>query len=301
MKGYLAIVTSTLIWGSVGIFARLGGQPPLITVTYRVLFAVATMGLVLLLQRDRGKPTTQGGSWQQLRRLGARPLMLMCLSGIALATNWLLFFKAIDTTSLANAVLSNYVAPVLVALASPLLLGERLERRTLIATGLAFGGIFIMLYQPGGSLSSADATGIGLGLISAFFYAMITIIGRWLSDLDPARLVLIQTGVASLVLLPAVALTSGGLASLLIPAQSLAMLAVIGVVHTALALAFYFKGLQTVKVQHVGVLAYLDPVSTVLFAYLFLGEAPAKASLIGGMLVLVSTSLLLKRRPAPSS
>jgi RarD protein len=291
LQGYLAIIIAMLIWGSVGIFARMAGQDPLITVTYRVLFAAVALGLTLLIQRRGAETTpTQVGSPHGLRRW-----LLLVFGGVALAINWLFFFKAVATTTVSNAVLSYYAAPVLVALASPLLLREKLEGRTIIATALAFGGVFVMLYQPGHALSPADLTGIGYGLVAACFYAMVTITVRLLPGVPAARLVLVQCLTAGAILVPAV-LVTGGLHALAMSAGALGLLAVIGVLHTALALFLYFWGLQRVKVQHVGVLAYLDPVSAVLFAFLFLREVPTGASLLGGGLVLAGSALLLKRQ-----
>jgi RarD protein len=291
LQGYAAIVASMLIWGSVGVFARKAGQDPLITVTFRVLLAGAAMALITLAKRT----TTAPAANRTGPRRGPGHWLLLAFSGMTLATNWLFFFKAVATTSVSNAVLSYYAAPVLVALASPFLLKEKLEGRTMIATALAFGGVFVMLYQPGQTLSSADVAGIGYGLIAACFYAMVTITGRWLADVPAARLVLAQCLVASAVLLPTV-LWQQGAGALAVPAGALALLVVVGVVHTGLALFLYFQGLRSVKVQHVGVLAYLDPVSAVLFAYLFLGEVPTAASLAGGALVLAGSALLLRRR-----
>ncbi|HYF78959.1 MAG TPA: DMT family transporter [Symbiobacteriaceae bacterium] len=287
-RGYLSIIISMLIWGSVGIFARKAGTDPLISVTFRVLFAAFAMGAPALL---RPKPSAGPSSG---RSRGWRRRSLLLFSGLALALNWLFFFKALATTSVTNAVLAYYLAPVLVALSSPLLLSEKLERRTLVATALAFGGVCVMLWQPQ-RLQGSDILGIGYGLIAACFYASVTVTGRWLADVPPARLVLTQCVTSSLVLVPAV-LVSAGAAALAVPAKAMLMLAVIGVVHTALALFLYFDGLRTVKVQHVGVLAYLDPVSAVLFAYLFLHEVPSAASLAGGILVLGGSALLLRRR-----
>lgn len=290
LQGYLAIIASMLIWGSVGIFARMAAQDPLITVTYRVMFAAAALGVTLLVQRRPAAAAPEAGGPPGLRRWA-----LLIFGGVALATNWLFFFKAIATTTVSNAVLSYYAAPVLVALASPLLLREKLEGRTMLATALAFGGVVVMLYQPGQRLSAADVAGIGYGLVAACFYAMVTITVRLLAGVPAARLVLVQCVTAGAVLMPAV-LLGGGVSALAMPARALALLAVIGVLHTALALFLYFWGLQRVKVQHVGVLAYLDPVSAVLFAFLFLREVPAVASLLGGGLVLAGSALLLKHQ-----
>lgn len=284
LQGYLFVIVSMLIWGSVGIFARYAEQPPLVIVTFRVMLAAGALGLITGFQGGLGS----------LLRFGRRQWGLLVFSGLALALNWLFFFKAMAVTTVTNAVLSYYAAPIMVALASPALLKERLEGRTLLATALAFGGIFVMLYQPGHGLSAADLTGVGFGLVAACFYALVTISARWLYDIPTMRLVMVQCLIASLVLVPVVLFSSGAVA-FAVPAVSLVHLAVMGFVHSALALILYFRGLQKVKVQHVGVLAYLDPVSAVLFAYVFLGEAPSAASLAGGVMVLGGSALLLRR------
>lgn len=279
-----------LIWGSVGIFARWIDQEPLVTVTYRLLFGAGALGLVeLWSRRSGGRPAESAPRDARLRQVG-----LLVLSGLALALNWLFFFKALAATSVSNAVLSYYMAPVIVALTAPLLLREKLEGRTLLATALSFGGLVLMLAQDGLSLTGSDATGILYGLIAACFYASVTILGRWLSAMPAARLVLVQCVVAASVLLPFTLYSSGG-AALGVPGPALSLLAVVGVVHTAFALFLYFHGMRTVKVQHVGVLAYLDPVSAVLFAYLFLGELPTGGALAGGLLILAGSALLLRR------
>lgn len=292
-QGYLAIIASMLIWGSVGIFARKAGQDPLITVTYRVLFGGGALALLELvrLMMHRGQGAIPSG-WKQWG--------LLLFSGAALAINWLFYFKAVAVTSVSNAVLSYYMAPVLVAIASPVLFREPLERRTMAGTGLSVLGLFVMLYQPGQSLTRADLAGIGYGLVAACFYAMVTVTGRWLERIPATRLVLAQCTVAAAALVPAALLSAGpagdsGLTALAVSPRALALLALVGVIHTALALYLYFQGLRQVKVQHVGVLSYLDPVSAVLFAYLFLGEVPAPASLAGGALILGGSALLLRR------
>lgn len=290
LQGYLAIIASMLIWGSVGVFARKAGQDPVISVTYRLIFGAVALGLASLMQRRSAAASQETASAQ--RRPGH--WMWLVLSGIALSANWLFFFKAVDTTTISNAVLSYYTAPILVALATPFVLREPLERRTVMATALAFAGVVIMLYQPGQPLSGTDLLGISYGLTAACFYALVTLSMRWISGISSVNMVLVQCVSAAAVLIPYV-LNTHGSAALRVPAGALGLLAVIGVVHTALALFLYVQGLRSIKVQHVGVLAYLDPVSAVLFAYLFLREVPAANSLIGGALVLGGSALLLHR------
>ncbi|ASS74850.1 hypothetical protein CIG75_07575 [Tumebacillus algifaecis] len=280
--GYLFVIAAMLIWGSVGIFGRWADQPATVIVFYRVVSAFFVLGLFQVVR---------GGGLRRAWQEAAGQYGWVVFGGIVLALNWIFFFQAVTLTSMANAVLSYYVAPVLVMLLAPLLLKEKLEKRTLFYVGLAFLGTLIM--NPlGDDVGGDHLLGILSGLAAAFFYAMVTISGKKVTGMQAHTLVLWQTGAATLVLLPYL-LWQG---MVLPPTSSIAVMVAIGVVHTALALTLYFIGLSRVKVQHVGVLGYLDPVSAILFAYLVFAEAPSMGTWIGGTLILVSSYLILRTK-----
>ena len=69
------------------------------------------------------------------------------------------------------------------------------------------------------------------------------------------------------------------------------MLLVLGILHTGIACYFYFTGLKETPTQLTAVLSYIDPVSAVFFAALFLNEPLNGIQLIGTSIVLVSTYL----------
>ncbi|PWK15900.1 DMT family transporter [Tumebacillus permanentifrigoris] len=283
--GYVYVIAAMLIWGSVGIFGRWAHQDATVIVFFRVLSAFAVLTLYQLVRGNIRQ------AWTQTQ--GQRKWVM--IGGVVLALNWIFFFTAIQLTSVANAVLSYYLAPVIVTLLAPLLLQERLERRTLFAVGIAFLGTVVM--NPLSEVSSHDLLGIGAGITAAVFYALVTIAGKKVSGVEATALTQWQTGVAVVVLTPYV-LWQG------LPVPSIGSLAVmcsIGVIHTALALTLYFLGLRQVKVQHVGVLGYIDPLSAILFAFLFLGEVPGLTTWIGGTLILVSSYLILRVKEAGRS
>ena len=113
--GYLKIAAGAAIWGSIGLFVRALDMPVLVMVFYRFLFAFAATFLILLPTLKLPKVQTR-----------KERILLFC-SGAILALNWILFFYAIVLTSIANAVLVTYTAPILVAFFAPLFLKERLE------------------------------------------------------------------------------------------------------------------------------------------------------------------------------
>lgn len=287
MLRYVAVIVALAIWGSVGIVSRYLALPSLLIVTYRVLFGAGALALVAGAMRSKGAGTG---------RPARNRWPLIILSGLCLALNWLFFFQAIAMTQVVNAVLAYYTAPIWVAATAPFLFKERLEGKTLAAAVIAGAGLFLVLSGPGAQLGPGDLAGIGWGLLAAIFYAGVTLLGRLLRDLSPVQLVLWQCLSAAAVLLPVVLITKGAGALRLDPLPLL-LLVILGVVHTAGALILYYWGLAKVKVQHLSVLSYLDPVASVLFAFLFLSERPTSMALLGGLLILAASLLLTLNLP----
>jgi drug/metabolite transporter (DMT)-like permease len=75
--------------------------------------------------------------------------------------------------------------------------------------------------------------------------------------------------------------------------HDLAWLLVLGLVHTALALAIFLGGLGRIPALHTGVLAYLEPASATFLGWLVLGEVLGVGTVLGGVLVVVGGLLVL--------
>ncbi len=87
--------------------------------------------------------------------------------GLTDAANALCFFQAMQLTTVAIAVLCHYMAPVIVAVLSPSILGEP----------VALFGLTLLL-QPWSDGAGANLAGAGLALASAILYAANVFIGK---------------------------------------------------------------------------------------------------------------------------
>jgi RarD protein len=276
--GYIFIISAMLIWGSVGVFARFIPQPSEVIVFYRVLFAFISLFLISIYKKDL-----------HLNLKGNNKLLILTM-GVVLALNWIFFFKAIKITTIASATLSYYSAPIILTILSSLILKEDLTKKGIIAIGLGFVGISIMLLGSNSdSLASADLEGIIYGLIAATCYALFVLNNKLISNLSARYLTLLQTGIASLILLPFI------IHYQLPDLRSLFLLFIVGILHTAIALILYIKGLRMIKVEDVGALSYLDPVSAIFFAMIFFGEIPGIVTLFGGGLILTGSYVVLSK------
>ena len=267
-----------LIWGSVGIFGRLSGLSGL-----GVAFARVSLGALVLLPilGFRGK---LGNALGELRK---RPYHLLAL-GTALALNWVFLFTAFDYTTIANAVLVCYTAPVLATLISWRFLGEKLDAGKVLSLAVAFTGLLLIASSQRISLSDRDFIGIVFACLGALFYALIPNLGRFLRGVDGESLTFLQLAVASAVLVPFMAVENVG-------SPVWWAIAVLVLVHTVFALYLYMDGLKKVEVKDVALLSYLDPLSAIVYAFLVFGEVPGVKTVIGGALILLASSIDLAR------
>lgn len=289
VSGLIRVALTGVVWGTIPLVLRAADGDPWVKVFYRVLFAAIVVGAWMLVS----------GGWRELAGLGRRKWMQVISQGLLLTVNWLLFLTALDLTEVATAELLGYTGPVFVAMLTPLVTGERFDRRIVAPLALSLGGIVLILAQHGLALGGGTrALGAGLAAASALTYAALLLRSKKIiRNISSSALMLGEYGVASLVLLPAViySYSHGGAPT---SAGSYAALATLGVVHTALTGFVFLGGLRLVRADHAGILMYAEPVSAVIFAALFLGEPLTVATIAGGMLVVLGGVLVARMEPA---
>lgn len=274
MNATFKLTLSMIIFGTIGIFRRYIPLPSSLVAMTRGLTGMLFLLLVMVL-RKRG-----------MNRAAVRKrLGMLCLSGAAIGVNWILLFEAYNYTSVATATLCYYLAPMFVILASPLVVGERLTAKKLICVLTALlGMVFVSgVLESGGG--SSDLRGVLLGLGAAVLYASVVLMNKQLGDVPAYDRTIVQLGSSAAVLLPYVLLTEN-LGALSFTPGTIALLLVVGVVHTGIAYALYFGSLMQLKAQTAAILSYIDPVVAVLLSALVLREHMSLLSGLGAILVL---------------
>ena len=274
MNATFKLTLSMVIFGTIGIFRRYIPLPSSLVAMTRGLTGMLFLLLVMVL-RKRGMN----------RAAVRRKLGMLCLSGAAIGVNWILLFEAYNYTSVATATLCYYLAPMFVILASPLVVGERLTAKKLICVLAALlGMVFVSgVLEAGGG--SSDLKGVLLGLGAAVLYASVVLMNKQLGDVPAWDRTIVQLGSSAAVLLPYVLLTED-VGALSFTPGTLALLMVVGVVHTGMAYAMYFGSLMQLKAQTAAILSYIDPVVAVLLSALLLKEHMSLLSGLGAVLVL---------------
>jgi drug/metabolite transporter, DME family len=281
--GSLAIAGVALSWGFISLIVReLEELPEQVVVFYRVGLSAAAIAAVLVLIRRT-----------ELMRMPPRPVLSL---GVLLALHWVLFFAAINETSVASAVLVTYTAPVFMAMLSPVILAERLTRVTIGALAVSLAGTALIALASGEGGGEVTAHGVALALAAAVTMAfLIVLLKRFGAGTDPVTVVFYESLVATLVLLP-----FGIFESYDVSASDAAYLAILGVVLSGVVGVIYVAALRNVAATTAGILAYMEPVSAALLAALLLDEALTAGVIVGGIAIVAAGVVLVLRAPEPS-
>jgi drug/metabolite transporter (DMT)-like permease len=267
-----SILLAIFLWSSLGVVVRLSGVEIHVLMFYSLVISVVAQGIILSRKRYRTE------------LLNAKNLKYPVILGIISFVNTFTFFYAFKGTTIANAVLTHYTAPVFVAFLSPFVLKERLTAKVLIIILLASAGLWIML--DGFSMANDQVMGICAGLASGVAYALIVIFLRLHSNKFSPLVLAFFTNITIIILLAPFIRE--------FPIHALWSYLFMGIIHSTIAPILYFKGLQVVTANRAAVLGYFEPVCAIVLSMIFLNEVPGNHSIIGGMLIILSGYLTLK-------
>lgn len=200
----------------------------------------------------------------------------LVLLGVLLSAHWLTFFLAIQLTTVAVALAVVYTGPIIAAVLSGPVLGERNVGSAWIGLALAAGGMLVVVRPASG----ATLDGVVVAMVSALLFAALFIVGKPLASLLGGLAVATwEAVVASIVLAPftvqAVRESSEFWREFLI----------LGVVFTGIAGVIWWGSMRRLPVAVVSVIMYLEPASAVLWAAFFLDESPEPLTWLGVGLV----------------
>lgn len=269
------LIVSMCIFGTVGIFRRYIDLPSSLIALVRGLLGTGFLGGYLLLRR-------QLLDQQAIRK----NFLLLLASGAAIGFNWIFLFEAYCCTSVATATLCYYLAPILVILASPVVLGEKLTvRKGLCALAALTGMVFVSGIPEAGLPGLSESKGILFGLAAAVLYASVILMNKKMTAIPALDQTIFQLGFASAAMVPYVLLTVSP-AVLSFDAISVVMLCILGAVHTGLAYLLYFGSMGRLKAHTVALFSYIDPVLAILLSSLLLKEPLTPGGILGAILIL---------------
>jgi drug/metabolite transporter (DMT)-like permease len=283
-SGTLLCLGSGAAFGAMAVFGKLaydGGATVGTLLVVRFALAAALFWTLVLL----------GGAARELRALGVRDVAAgLALGACGYAIQAGCYFAALERIDASLLSLLLYTFPAIVAAAAVALGRERIDGRRSAALGLASGGLVLVV--AGAGAGALDPLGAALGLGAAVVYSTYIVVGDGIAGRMSPRVLsaLVCTGAAA-------TLTAGSaLLGQLRPGEltvgGWGWLACLAVVSTVAAIALFFAGLRRVGPTTASILATVEPLVTVLLAFLVFGETLGAVQLVGGTLVLAAVLVL---------
>jgi drug/metabolite transporter, DME family len=297
LLGALLIVIAASSFGVLGPIARIAdgaGVSSLALVTWR-----AGVGAIVVLVFLAARAAAGSRLWSPWRELPLRDRLLVSLAAPTNAALNLGMFIAFLRIGIALALLIFYIYPALVALASVIWFGERLDRLRWAALGISMTGV-VLVVAGAGDLGSLDVLGIGLAFIGALaqtFYALAAHHG--FRAVPGTQAAVVTMGGAALVYF-VVALLIGRLPEMGQPLDSLAALwpvLVAGVLGAGLATVCFIGGIRLLGAPRATILSTLEPVVGVALAAVLFGTLPTPLQFVGGALI-IAAGIVLQLRPS---
>lgn len=275
-KSVLMIITSMLIFGTIGIFRRYIPLSSAFLACSRGLLGGIFILIFIKLRR--------GGDAQRLPKKAA---LWLAATGALIGVNWMLLFEAYNHTTVAVATLCYYMQPTIVVLLSPLIFKEKLTAKKAVCALVAIIGMVFVSGVVGGAKQTGSPKGIILGLLAAVFYAAVVIMNKRISGIDAYQKTTIQLLSAGIVMIPYLLLTKG-LRMEALTTKTVVLLLVVGLVHTGIAYLLYFGSMDGLKAQSIAIFSYIDPVSALFFSAILLKEPLSMYGMIGAVMIIGS-------------
>jgi drug/metabolite transporter (DMT)-like permease len=222
------------------------------------------------------------------RGIGAFGLLAGCVSGLCST----LFILALHETTVANVLFIIAAQPAFCALFAFLALRERVTPATIVTMIFAFGGVMVMVAE---GLNLGAWLGNALALGVAILWSSFTVLLRAGRKVDMLP-VLIVSGLVSMT---AALIVQGG--DVGISLRDLVPCLAVGIIQLGLGNALFVAASTSVPAAQLSLLGLSEVVLGVLWAWLFVGEAPTPTTMIGGIVVLLAIAFQAGHamRPAP--
>lgn len=303
--GSLALIVAASGFGMLGPVARLAyeaGFQPMAFVAWRAAFGLlAIVVIVAVVAARRGVAIVNPARLPLGDAAGLAAAAIAGL-GVNIAT-----FIAFDLTTVALVLLAFYTYPALVAVVAVVLGHEKLDGTSLVALGLALGGMVLVV---AGGLGASDGVpgsvglrfnpvGVLLGLTAALFQTTFVTVSRGRFSTLPSEQVMGWVLLLCAAACTVLALLLGNRLDVpLRDSRALGLALLAGIAGAGIPSVLLLVGIRAIGGTRSGILMLLEPLVGVSLAALLLHEALLPIQAVGGAAILAAAILLQRRTPA---
>lgn len=279
-RAEIPLIIAGLIWGSSFVSGKVGVEhaDPVLFSLLRYLFAALSIIPILLLFKHFD------------RKVLSNPIIIgiSALNAIAMVMQNI----GMTMTTATNAVLLIDINVVYIAILAVFVLNEKISPKLLVGLGLGIFGVLVIstngnISNIGGGTLEGNLLALGAGLLWAFYVVYLTKTLMRGAELVSATMAIILY--TTLILIP---LTLISQPSLEIDGTGWAMAIYTGIICTTLAFLLYTYGLRAMGATSSSVILLIEIVFGMLFAIIFLNEMPTRATVLGGLFILLAVVII---------
>jgi len=256
---------------------------------YSAYFLRCVIGFVIIAPIWRAR----GGKWPE-----RAVLKIHLLRGVVVAFMGWTFFISLVRLPLAEAIALSFIAPLIALYLAAVLLGEKIERRAIIAALLGLAGVLVIIGGKIGGERMSDAALLGLIalLLSAVLYAWNLVLQRQQALVaSPMEVSTFQNGVVTLVL------GLGAPLLLVLPEGKVWLDITLGAALAVGAAIMLSWAYARAEAQVLVPIEYTGFLWASLFGWWFFGEQVTLTTALGALLIVIGCWISTRRRPEQSS
>jgi DME family drug/metabolite transporter len=281
--GYYAIVAASVLWGSMGIFAKFAFEyeiNPVTLIALRSLIGSVTILVPILLFKRR------------LLKIQRKDLGYFLVLGICAVTlQRITYFYCIDLATVTMAAVLFYTYPIFVTLYAVLFGKEKITLSTVLAIILTFTGAALVVKTYDTSRLSTNLPGIAFGITASILFSLYFLLVKKLrKDYTNWTLVLYGDGIGAFIMLPILVFYSPQIVGY--PQQLWQLVFAIAWFPSVLAYLIYSYALKHIESAKGSILSVIEPISAAIFSATILHENFEPPQLIGVALALTGVILL---------
>lgn len=273
-KSYLTAHISVFLFGLTGLFGKFIALNPLIIVFGRVSIAALFMFVWLIVSKEPLKLNNNAEY---------KKLLFM---GILLALHWTSFFASIQLSNVAIGLLTFSTFPVFVSFFKPLFFHKKIAKKEVLFGFITIIGILFVV--PLKDIFSDTMIGSIIGIISGALYAIFTIYNEKLvQTYSGKKVAFYEQAVATIFLLPSLFIIKP-----VVTTKDIVLLVLLGTVFTGVAHTMFISSLKHISAYMASIITMLEPIYSIILAYLVLGEELNIKIAIGGIIILSTVAFI---------
>lgn len=266
--GLAFVLAATLAWSSSAVYTRLLETDVWTTIACRSLF-----GSIFLLGAGVFLPGSFSARAFRATLRPAAVTMILCQVYSQAA-----FIGALHLSSVANVYLIGATGPIMAALMSRLVLGEKITRRTGLAAAACIVGVGITI---GPSFHSGAFAGDLLALSLNAVCSIVIVLPRLDKKLPVLQPTIVSGFITFTVFWPFAAFA-------VVKPVDFAILAVFGATHFCFSLIFYIEGARRLRPAETALIGTTEVIWAPLTVWLLFSEQPSLAALLGGAVIVLT-------------